>query len=81
MSIQLAHGSVPSAGRSAGEESLPERHSSALSAARRTLAIWRVRHRQRQVLWELAQDERLLSDVGLTREQAHREAGKPFWRR
>jgi len=52
-----------------------------LSAARRTLAIWRVRRRQRQVLWELAQDERLLSDVGLTREQAHREAGKPFWRR
>ncbi len=36
------------------------------------------RCRQRQDLLEL--DDRLLADLGLTREQARREAEKPFWR-
>jgi uncharacterized protein YjiS (DUF1127 family) len=43
------------------------------------IAIWIVRHRQRHALAEL--DEHLLDDVGLSREQASREAAKPFWRR
>jgi uncharacterized protein YjiS (DUF1127 family) len=34
--------------------------------------------RQRRILVEL--DDRLLSDIGLTRDQAAREARKPFWR-
>jgi uncharacterized protein YjiS (DUF1127 family) len=40
-----------------------------------------VRGGQRKALRELAQEGRLLSDIGLTREQALREAAKPFWRR
>lgn len=35
------------------------------------------RHESRQVLARM--DDRLLADVGLTREQALREAAKPFW--
>jgi uncharacterized protein YjiS (DUF1127 family) len=35
------------------------------------------RHLQRQDLAEL--DDRLLRDVGLTRRDAHRECGRPFW--
>ena len=47
----------------------------------RTLApvlsrMWQKR-RQRQSLLEL--DDHLLEDIGITREQAEREAGKWFW--
>ena len=34
--------------------------------------------RQRGILMEL--DDRLLSGIGVTREQARREAHKPFWK-
>ena len=44
-----------------------------------TVAIWIVRQQQRQVLAAL--DDHLLNDVGLSREQARREAAKPFWKR
>lgn len=37
------------------------------------------RRRQRDALAGLADDKHLLADIGLTREQALREAGKPFW--
>jgi uncharacterized protein YjiS (DUF1127 family) len=43
------------------------------------LRIWRDRIRQREALKAL--DDRLLDDVGLTREQARLEIAKPFWRR
>jgi uncharacterized protein YjiS (DUF1127 family) len=43
------------------------------------VAVWIVRRRQRQALAEL--DEHLLDDVGLSREQARREAARPFWKR
>jgi uncharacterized protein YjiS (DUF1127 family) len=46
-----------------------------------TVAVWIARTGHRRVLRELAEEGRLLSDVGLTREQALREAGKPFWHR
>lgn len=36
------------------------------------------RWRQRQALLDL--DDRLLDDIGITREQAARHAGKSFWR-
>jgi uncharacterized protein YjiS (DUF1127 family) len=35
------------------------------------------RWQQRQALLDL--DDRLLLDIGITREQAEREASKPFW--
>jgi uncharacterized protein YjiS (DUF1127 family) len=41
---------------------------------------WLDRPLQRIALREIADDPRLLSDLGLTREQALREAAKPFWR-
>jgi uncharacterized protein YjiS (DUF1127 family) len=42
------------------------------------IQLYRQRSRQRSSLREL--DERLLDDIGITREQALDEAGKPFWR-
>jgi uncharacterized protein YjiS (DUF1127 family) len=54
---------------------------SALSASLSTVAVWIVRSGERRALRELAEEGRLLSDVGLTREQALDEAAKPFWRR
>jgi uncharacterized protein YjiS (DUF1127 family) len=53
---------------------------SALSAAFHLVAAWIIRSGQRRALRELAEEGRLLRDVGLTREQALGEAGKPFWR-
>jgi uncharacterized protein YjiS (DUF1127 family) len=44
-----------------------------------TVAVWIVRRRQRQALAELG--DHLLVDVGLSREQARREAARPFWKR
>jgi uncharacterized protein YjiS (DUF1127 family) len=38
----------------------------------------RARRRQRQTLLQL--DDHLLADIGVSREQALREAGKRFWR-
>jgi uncharacterized protein YjiS (DUF1127 family) len=54
---------------------------SALSECLSTVAAWIVRSDQRRTLRELAEERRLFSDVGLTREQALDEAAKPFWRR
>jgi uncharacterized protein YjiS (DUF1127 family) len=34
---------------------------------------WRQRHDLREL------DDHLLGDIGITREQARQEAGKPFW--
>jgi uncharacterized protein YjiS (DUF1127 family) len=41
------------------------------------IAMWFARSRQRRALAEL--DDRLLRDIGVTFEQARREAAKPFW--
>ncbi len=43
-----------------------------------TLALWHERDRQRRVLLTL--DDRLLSDIGVTRAEAEGEAARPFWR-
>jgi uncharacterized protein YjiS (DUF1127 family) len=45
-----------------------------------TLGIWFARSVQRRALRELAQDVRLLNDIGLERQEALREAAEPFWR-
>ena len=45
----------------------------------RTLRVWRARRRQRQTLAEL--NDYLLNDIGVSRNEARREAAKPFWRR
>jgi uncharacterized protein YjiS (DUF1127 family) len=43
---------------------------------------WVERNAQRRALRELARfDDRLLKDIGLSLQQARREADKPFWHR
>ena len=43
-----------------------------------TLAFWHERARQRRALAELP--EEMLKDIGVSRSEAMREAGKPFWK-
>ena len=52
-------------------------------AACRTVTGWIARSRQRRTLREIAEsnDFHLLKDIGASREEALREAEKPFWRR
>jgi uncharacterized protein YjiS (DUF1127 family) len=45
------------------------------------LVAWLARRAQRRALRELAREGLLLADIGLSREEALREAAKPFWRR
>jgi uncharacterized protein YjiS (DUF1127 family) len=49
---------------------------------RRIIARLIARLRQRQALREIAEanDFHLLKDIGVSREEAFREADKPFWR-
>ena len=53
---------------------------STFSKAFSTLGIWFARSVQRRALRKLAQDVRLLNDIGIGRQEALREAAKPFWR-
>jgi uncharacterized protein YjiS (DUF1127 family) len=48
---------------------------------RRTIARWIARSRQRHALREIAEsnDFHLLKDIGVSQEEAFREADKPFW--
>jgi uncharacterized protein YjiS (DUF1127 family) len=62
------------------DAALPEMRTSPLSACLNTVAAWIVRSAQRRALREFAQEGRLLSDIGISREQARSEATKPFWR-
>jgi uncharacterized protein YjiS (DUF1127 family) len=43
------------------------------------LSLWMAQQQQRHALADLAEDKHRLADIGLTREQVLREAGKPFW--
>ena len=46
-----------------------------------TPLFWNERSRQRRRLGELADlNDELLRDIGVSREEALREAAKPFWR-
>jgi uncharacterized protein YjiS (DUF1127 family) len=40
---------------------------------------WSERSRQRTALRDLADDQHLLNDLGLTRQEALDEANRPFW--
>ncbi len=48
-----------------------------LRQAVRTIVLWADRATQRRDLAEL--DDRLLHDIGKSREEARRESEKPFW--
>jgi uncharacterized protein YjiS (DUF1127 family) len=42
--------------------------------------LWTLRSQQRRALGELVErDDRMLRDIGVSREAAQREAAKPFW--
>ena len=45
-----------------------------------TIAGWIARRRTRIALSDIAHDDHLLKDIGVSREEALREADKPFWR-
>ena len=47
-------------------------------AAVRAVLFWMERSRQRRALAEL--DDRLLRDIGLTREDARQECANPYWK-
>ena len=68
------------ASRCEGDGVFPQTFASPLHSCMRTIASWIARSAQRRALRELAQEGRLLRDIGLTREQALREAEKLFWR-
>lgn len=46
------------------------------------VSVWVARHRYRKMLRNclLPQPDSVLADAGIRRDQAKREAGKPFWR-
>ena len=51
-----------------------------ISRCGHTIARWKARSRQRRALRAIAEIDYLLNDIGVSREEALREAGKPFWR-
>ena len=52
----------------------------AISRCGHTIDRWIARSRQRRALRDIAEIDYLLKDIGVSREEAFREAGKPFWR-
>jgi uncharacterized protein YjiS (DUF1127 family) len=57
------------------------RMSGLIAGTRSTVGRWFARSRQRCALREIAErnDFHLLKDIGVSREEALREANKPFW--
>lgn len=76
MEHQMSHLSVHADGL-APYRRTPRQH--VLLSSMHMLQVWIDRRLQRQALAAL--DDRLLDDVGLSLEQARREAAKPFWKR
>jgi len=69
---------MPSSALAHATHSLRDLLEHAIQAAYATLVLWNDRQMQRNHLSEL--DERLLRDMGLSRQQVRHEALKPFWR-
>lgn len=58
-----------------------QENSSTLAVIFHAVGVWLDRRRRRQALQDLAErNNYLLADIGLTQEEALREAAKPFWR-
>jgi uncharacterized protein YjiS (DUF1127 family) len=69
---------LPSLGYAAEAAAPRVEFPSLLELCRAVLVIWMVRARERGALSEL--DDRLLDDIGVSREAAERASRKPFWR-
>jgi uncharacterized protein YjiS (DUF1127 family) len=82
MPNSLVQGSVP--GQAAGTRA-PSRQSNQSTPANswvHKIGRWIAQQRQRRALQELAKlDNHLLKDLGLSQDDALREAAKPFWKR
>jgi uncharacterized protein YjiS (DUF1127 family) len=61
-----------------GWRQLAEAWREGLHLAVERVRLYRQRSRQRRELREL--DDRMLDDIGISRERAMQEARKPFWR-
>jgi uncharacterized protein YjiS (DUF1127 family) len=76
---------LPRAADSVGRHRAPRPNLSAkelIAATRSTIGRWVERTRQRRALRRLAErDDYLLKDIGVSQQEAFREADKPFWRR
>jgi uncharacterized protein YjiS (DUF1127 family) len=70
----MARAYLPSGARVAHRHHL---HTPGVVHILRLVESWAERHRQRRAL-EALEDFRLV-DIGVSREQARREAAKPFW--
>ena len=77
MSTQVVRGRA-SAGQLLG--SVCRARTSVWTGCAQILATWIERSNQRKMLRDIAWEGRMLKDIGLTREEALREADKPFWR-
>lgn len=80
MTIQTLRWPVSAAGANRG---VREGSASWIRRYQRTITRWIARSRQRRALREIAErsDFHLLKDIGVSQEEAFREADKPFWRR
>jgi uncharacterized protein YjiS (DUF1127 family) len=79
MPTQMVARSAPRMGPSVMQSIFGKMHS-LVSGLVRTFAMWCARSAERRALRELAEEPRLLNDIGLRREQALSEASKLFWR-
>jgi uncharacterized protein YjiS (DUF1127 family) len=79
MSAQLVEKELHLAGSSAEPTRASPRSSHPISILK-IFGTWMRRRAERRALREVATDARLLSDIGLTRSQALREADRMFWR-
>ena len=78
MSTLIAHRNVAASALSRSKT----RISGVIAGTRSTVGRWFARSRQRRALREIADrdDFHLLKDIGVSREEALREAYKAFWR-
>jgi uncharacterized protein YjiS (DUF1127 family) len=79
MHIRLVENELYPAG-SSGEPTTTSLRSFRLTSIPHIIGTWIRRSDERRALREVADDARMLSDVGLTRSQALREADRMFWR-
>jgi uncharacterized protein YjiS (DUF1127 family) len=79
MSVRLVEKELFLAG-SSREPTTTSPRSFRLTSILQILRTWIRRSDERRALSEIANDPRMLSDIGLTRSQALREADRIFWR-
>jgi len=80
----MVQGWAPTPARESGGYAIhqEEDSSSSLIGWLKAAGLWICRSQQRRALADLIElDDRMLRDIGVSRDAARREAAKPFWRR